>query len=173
MDKETVMELAPRLMDEDAGAVGLADATRASTMMAMVQRRYGVPDVLEYTAVAMPVVGDDDVLVRVHAAAVHPGDYFLMTGVPYVVRLAFGLRRPRNGIRGMDLAGRIQLEAFSKPAARNQALRPPAAARSGATSKIERALELRGRGEADARLRAGRLRQDDAAGRVAGGHSGR
>jgi hypothetical protein len=95
-------------MDEDAGAVGLADATRASTMMAIAQRRYGQPDVLEYTAVDKPVVGDDDVLVRVHAAAVHPGDYFLMTGVPYVVRLAFGLRRPRNGVRGMDLAGRVE-----------------------------------------------------------------
>ena len=102
------MKLAPRPMDEDAGAVGLADATRASTMRAIAQRRYGVPDVLEYTQVAKPVVGDDDVLVRVHAAAVHPGDYFLLTGVPYVVRLAFGLRRPRNGVRGMDLAGRVE-----------------------------------------------------------------
>ena len=102
------MKLAPRPMDEDAGAVGLADATRASTMMAIAQRRYGQPDVLEYTAVDKPVVGDDHVLVRVHAAAVHPGDYFLMTGVPYVVRLAFGLRRPRNGVRGMDLAGRVE-----------------------------------------------------------------
>ena len=54
------------------------------------------------------MVGDDDVLVRVHAAAVHPGDYFLMTGVPYVLRLAFGLRRPRNGVPGMDVAGRVE-----------------------------------------------------------------
>ena len=102
------MKLAPRPMDEDANAVGLADATRASTMMAIAQRRYGRPDVLEHTEVDKPVVGDDDVLVRVHAAAVHPGDYFLMTGVPYVVRLAFGLRRPRNGVCGMDLAGRVE-----------------------------------------------------------------
>ena len=102
------MELAPRPMDEDASAAGLADATTASTMMAIVQRRYGGPDVLEYTQVAKPVVGDDDVLVRVHAAAVHPGDYFLMTGVPYVIRLAFGLRRPRSGVPGMDVAGRVE-----------------------------------------------------------------
>jgi hypothetical protein len=66
MDKESVMKFAPRPMDEDAGAVGLADATRASTMMAIAQRRYGQPDVLEYTAVDKPVVGDDDVLVRAH-----------------------------------------------------------------------------------------------------------
>jgi len=92
-------------MNEDAGAVGFADATRASTMMAIAQRRYGQPDVLEYTAVPKPVIGDGDVLVRVGAASVHPGDYFLMTGEPYVVRLAFGLRRPRHAIPGRDLAG--------------------------------------------------------------------
>ena len=44
-------------------------------------------------------------LVQVGAASVHPGDYFVMTGEPYVVRLAFGLRRPRHGIPGRDLAG--------------------------------------------------------------------
>jgi NADPH:quinone reductase-like Zn-dependent oxidoreductase len=77
-------------------------------MRAVVQRRYGTPDVLEYTEIDMPPVGDGDVLVRVRAAAVHPGDYFLMTGVPYVVRLAFGLRRPRNGIPGRDVAGRVE-----------------------------------------------------------------
>ena len=44
-------------------------------------------------------------LVQVVAASVHPGDYFVMTGEPYVVRLVFGLRRPRHGIPGRDLAG--------------------------------------------------------------------
>lgn len=99
------MNQARRSMDEDAGAVGLAGATQASTMMAIAQRRYGQPDVLEYTVVPRPVVGDGDVLVRVGAASVHPGDYFLMTGEPYVVRLVFGLRRPRHAIPGRDLAG--------------------------------------------------------------------
>jgi Alcohol dehydrogenase GroES-like domain len=108
MDKETGMGLALSLIDEDASAAGFAGATTAATMMAIVHRRYGRPDVLEHTEVDKPVVGDDDVLVRVHAAAVHPGDYFIMTGVPTVVRLAFGLRRPRNGIRGMDVAGRVE-----------------------------------------------------------------
>jgi len=108
MDKETGMGLALSLIDEDASAAGFAGATTAATMMAIVHRRYGRPDVLEHTEVDKPVVGDDDVLVRVHAAAVHPGDYFIMTGVPTVVRLAFGLRRPRNGVRGMDLAGRVE-----------------------------------------------------------------
>ena len=74
-------------------------------MRAIVQRCYGSPEVLESADVDRPVVGDDDVLVRVRAASVHPGDYFLMTGEPYVVRLAFGLRRPRHPIPGRDLAG--------------------------------------------------------------------
>ncbi|MFT4040776.1 MAG: NAD(P)-dependent alcohol dehydrogenase [Thermomicrobiales bacterium] len=93
------MNIARRPMDEDAGAA------EAATMMAITQRRYGQPDVLAYTAVPRPVVGDGDVLVRVQAAAVHPGDYFIMTGEPYIVRLAFGLRRPRHAIPGRDLAG--------------------------------------------------------------------
>jgi hypothetical protein len=77
MDKETVMGSALGPMDEGAGTVGLADATTASTMTAIVQGRYGRPDVLESTAVDKPVVGDDDVLVRVHAAAVRSGDDLL------------------------------------------------------------------------------------------------
>jgi len=74
-------------------------------MRAIMQRSYGSPEVLESADVDRPAVGDDDVLVRVRAASVHPGDYFLMTGEPYVVRLAFGLRRPRHPIPGRDLAG--------------------------------------------------------------------
>ena len=105
------MGLALSLIDEDASAAGFAGATTAATMMAIVHRRYGRPDVLEHTEVDKPVVGDDDVLVRVHAAAVHPGDYFVMTGVPTVVRLAFGLRRPaqrdpRDGRRRPGGGGR-------------------------------------------------------------------
>jgi len=77
----------------------------AATMRAAVQHRYGPPSVLESSEVAIPSPGRGDVLVRVSAASVHPGDYFVMTGEPYVVRLVFGLRRPRHGIPGRDLAG--------------------------------------------------------------------
>ena len=87
-----------------AGDALLADAG----MMAVVQRRYGPAEVLEYTDVGRPVVGDCDVLVGVRAASVHPGDYFVMTGVPSIVRLAFGLRRPRHPIPGRDLAGVVE-----------------------------------------------------------------
>jgi NADPH:quinone reductase-like Zn-dependent oxidoreductase len=77
-------------------------------MKAIVQDAYGPPEVLRLKEIDAPVVGDGDVLVRVHAAAVHPGDYFILTGVPYVMRPVFGLRRPRVGVRGFDLAGRVK-----------------------------------------------------------------
>lgn len=91
----------------NAGARLVPGASPAgeATMRAAVQNRYGPPSVLESSEVAIPLPGRGEVLVRVGAAAVHPGDYFVMTGVPYVVRLVFGLRRPRHGIPGRDLAG--------------------------------------------------------------------
>ena len=60
-------------------------------MKAIVQEEYGPPNVLQPKEIDKPAVGDHDVLVRVQAAAVHPGDYFVLTGLPYVVRLAFGI----------------------------------------------------------------------------------
>ncbi|MDI5939148.1 NAD(P)-dependent alcohol dehydrogenase [Micromonospora sp. DH15] len=74
-------------------------------MRAAVQHRYGPPSVLTSSEVGRPLPGRNDVLVQVGAASVHPGDYFVMTGKPYVVRLVFGFRRPRHGIPGRDLAG--------------------------------------------------------------------
>ena len=91
----------------DAGARAVPAGTQAgaATMRAAVQHRYGPPSVLEVSEVGLPLPGRGEVLVQVGAASVHPGDYFVMTGEPYVARLAFGLRRPRHGIPGMDLAG--------------------------------------------------------------------
>ena len=74
-------------------------------MRAAVQHRYGPPSLLESCTVGIPRPGRCDVLVQVGAASVHPGDCFVMTGEPYVVRPVFGLRRPRHGIPGRDLAG--------------------------------------------------------------------
>jgi len=74
-------------------------------MRAIVQHRYGPPSVLESSEVAIPVPGPGEALVQVSAASVHPGDYFVMTGQPYIVRLVFGVRRPRHEVPGMDLAG--------------------------------------------------------------------
>ena len=74
-------------------------------MKAVVQSEYGSPDVLKLKDIDKPVVKDDEVLVRVHAAAVNPPDWAGVHGVPYIVRLAFGLRRPKLGVRGTDMAG--------------------------------------------------------------------
>ncbi|HEY1521351.1 MAG TPA: NAD(P)-dependent alcohol dehydrogenase [Solirubrobacteraceae bacterium] len=77
-------------------------------MKAIIQTRYGSPDVLQLTDVDKPVVKDDEVLVHVHAAAVNIGDWHLLRGVPYVVRLVAGLRRPRREIPGLDVAGQVE-----------------------------------------------------------------
>jgi NADPH:quinone reductase-like Zn-dependent oxidoreductase len=77
-------------------------------MKAIVQRRYGSPDVLQLREVDEPVVGDDQVLVRVRAAAVNIGDWHLLRGVPYVIRLFAGLRGPRREIPGLDIAGQVE-----------------------------------------------------------------
>jgi NADPH:quinone reductase-like Zn-dependent oxidoreductase len=76
---------------------------------AVVQDTYGSPDVLEVREIDKPVVGDDQVLVQVRAAGVDPGVWHLMTGLPYLVRvMGYGLRKPKVGIRGRDVAGRVE-----------------------------------------------------------------
>jgi NADPH:quinone reductase-like Zn-dependent oxidoreductase len=79
-------------------------------MKAVVQDAYGSPDrVLQVRDVAMPVVGDTDVLVRVRAASVHPDIWHVVTGRPYVLRLmGNGVRRPRLQVPGTDLAGVVE-----------------------------------------------------------------
>jgi NADPH:quinone reductase-like Zn-dependent oxidoreductase len=77
-------------------------------MKAIVQHTYGSPDVLKLREIDTPEIGDDEVLVRVHAAGVDRGVWHLMTGLPYLTRLAFGLRAPRNSVPGMDVAGVVE-----------------------------------------------------------------
>jgi len=76
-------------------------------MQAIVQNGYGSADVLQLEQVARPVIADDEVLMRVHAAGLDRGTWHLMTGQPYLLRLAFGLRRPKNPIPGRDVAGTV------------------------------------------------------------------
>src|SRR5215207_7501849 len=76
-------------------------------MRAIVQDRFGPPDVLELREVDAPRVGDGEVLVRVRAASVNPADWYLMTGTPWLGRPQTGLRRPRSGRLGVDLAGEV------------------------------------------------------------------
>ncbi len=77
-------------------------------MKAIVQDTYGSSDVLESRDIDKPEVGDTDVLVRVHAASVHVGDWIVMTGVPYVMRMATGLRKPKHPVPGTDIAGTVE-----------------------------------------------------------------
>lgn len=76
-------------------------------MKAIVQHTYGPPDVLRLDDIAKPDVGDDEVLVQVHAAGVDAGVWHLMAGQPYLLRLFAGLRRPKMHVRGRDVAGRV------------------------------------------------------------------
>jgi len=75
---------------------------------AIVQDRYGSPDLLELREVKKPAVEDDGVLVSVRAAAVNPLDWHMSRGKPFIGRMLMGLRRPKNPIRGVDLAGIVE-----------------------------------------------------------------
>lgn len=79
-------------------------------MKAIVQQEYGSPDeVLELQDIVKPVVKDDEVLVRVHAASVHPDVWHVVRGVPYVLRImGAGLLKPKNGVPGTDVAGHVE-----------------------------------------------------------------
>lgn len=74
-------------------------------MQAVVQRRYGGSEQLSVAEVPAPVAGPGDVIVRARAAGVDRGTWHLMTGQPYAVRLAFGLRRPKHQMPGRDVSG--------------------------------------------------------------------
>jgi len=79
------------------------------SMKAIVQRVYGSADVLEFVDIDKPIVGDNDVLVRVVAAGLHVGDWHVMTGRPYMLRVVgFGLRVPKVRVRGIDVAGTVE-----------------------------------------------------------------
>jgi NADPH:quinone reductase-like Zn-dependent oxidoreductase len=77
-------------------------------MKAIVQDRYGSADVLTLREILRPRPRANEVIVRVHAAGVDFGVWHLMAGVPYAVRLVVGLRRPKNPVRGLELAGVVE-----------------------------------------------------------------
>jgi NADPH:quinone reductase-like Zn-dependent oxidoreductase len=77
-------------------------------MKAIIQDHYGSADVLYLSDIDRPTIGDGDVLVRVHAAGLDRGVWHLMAGLPYLIRLGFGLRGPKNPVSGMDVAGRVE-----------------------------------------------------------------
>jgi len=76
-------------------------------MQAIVARRYGPPEVLHLETLDRPVPGPHQVLLRVRAASVNPLDYHLLHGA-FFIRLFSGMRRPRQPVRGADVAGVVE-----------------------------------------------------------------
>jgi NADPH:quinone reductase-like Zn-dependent oxidoreductase len=78
-------------------------------MKAIVYTHYGPPDVLKLEEVEKPTPQDNEVLVKVHATSVNAGDWHLLRGKPFLMRLmGFGLLKPKNKILGSDIAGRVE-----------------------------------------------------------------
>jgi len=84
-------------------------ASGVTTMKAIVSRCYGPPEVLTYEDVAKPTPADDELLVKVRAAAVNPLDWHYMRGEPYVMRLmGAGIGAPKDQTMGVDFAGTVE-----------------------------------------------------------------
>ncbi|MFF0106668.1 NAD(P)-dependent alcohol dehydrogenase [Streptomyces hirsutus] len=79
-------------------------------MKAIVQERFGPPDILRLAETDRPEIGTGQVLVRVRAAALNPYDWHMMRGDPYVARLlgGVGLTRPKSRVAGIDAAGQVE-----------------------------------------------------------------
>ena len=77
-------------------------------MKAIVYHHYGSPDVIQYEEVEKPTAGDNQVLIKVHAASVNPLDWHYLRGKPYIMRLQSGLRIPKDPRLGADVAGVVE-----------------------------------------------------------------
>jgi len=80
----------------------------ATPMKAIVSRCYGPPDALKLEDVEKPTPADDQILVKVHAAAVNPLDFHYMRGTPYIMRMDSGIGTPKNARLGVDFAGTVE-----------------------------------------------------------------
>lgn len=92
---------------QDASGASETASQAEEFMNAVVQDKYGDAEVLHVAQVPRPTLADDEVLVRVHTAGLDRGTWHLMTGRPYLLRLGFGFRGPRNPVSGIDLAGTV------------------------------------------------------------------
>jgi NADPH:quinone reductase-like Zn-dependent oxidoreductase len=78
-------------------------------MRAIVYTKYGPPDVLRLEEVEKPAMGDEKVLIKVHAASINAGDWHLLNADPFPLRFAgVGLFKPKNPILGSDIAGTVE-----------------------------------------------------------------
>jgi NADPH:quinone reductase-like Zn-dependent oxidoreductase len=95
------------LLEPPAATPTHVTGAQPRTMRAIVQDAYGSPSALRLASVDVPKIADHDVLIRVHAAGLHIGDWHAMRGLPYLMRVT-GPRRPASRIRGMDAAGTVE-----------------------------------------------------------------
>jgi NADPH:quinone reductase-like Zn-dependent oxidoreductase len=77
-------------------------------MKAVIRKKYGPPEALKLVEVENPELVDDGVLVRVHATSVNRGDWYTLTGTPYVARPMVGLLKPKSELLGGDFAGSVE-----------------------------------------------------------------
>lgn len=77
-------------------------------MKAIVYTEYGSPDVLQLKEVAKPTPKDNEVLIKVYAVSVNAADLHLLRADPFLIRLSYGLLKPKNEILGSDIAGRVE-----------------------------------------------------------------
>ncbi len=96
--------------DQHGRQAQAAHVAGVETMKAIVQDEYGEADeVLRLERIDRPEIGDEEVLVRVHAAGVDRGVWHLVTGLPYPIRIAgYGLRAPKTRVRGREVAGCVE-----------------------------------------------------------------
>jgi NADPH:quinone reductase-like Zn-dependent oxidoreductase len=78
------------------------------SVQAFVYDRYGSPDVLKCEETAKPSPSQAEVLIKIRAASVNPLDWHFMSGMPYLLRIAAGLRRPKDERLGVDVAGQVE-----------------------------------------------------------------
>ena len=76
-------------------------------MRAVVYHEYGPPDVLRLEQVEKPLPNDNQVLLKVRAAAANPLDCHYVRGIPYVARLEMGFGKPKDPRVGVDVAGEV------------------------------------------------------------------
>jgi len=77
-------------------------------MKAIVNQKYGTPDIFEYHDVEKPAPKDNEILVKIYAASINSWDWDYLRGKPYLYRLLFGLLTPKHKILGADIAGRVE-----------------------------------------------------------------
>jgi len=77
-------------------------------MKAIILEEYGLPNILEIGEIPKPVPNDDEVLVKIHSASINDSDWGLVRGKPFVIRLFFGLKKPKIAIPGIDISGKVE-----------------------------------------------------------------